>query len=166
MKEARKLAASFVWTLPIFYGLWLFFTGTFSEHELAIGIFAALLASSGMLVVTLSYSIPFQPSFGDLLAFWRLPWSVVSDTWITLLVAAKDIAGIRRAESIFQAVPFRAGRMDDPRATARRALAVLYSTVSPNSIVLGINVNNQEMLVHQIRRSPVPKMTKELGAKA
>lgn len=150
----------------MFYGLWLFFTGTFSLHELEIGIIAALLASSGMAAVERCYSVPFSPTLKDLLTLWRLPWYVVSDLWVTLVVAAEDIAGKQCAESVFRVVPFRAGTMDDPRATARRVLAVLYSTVAPNSIVLGINVNDQRMLFHQIERSPVPEMTKQLGAEA
>lgn len=166
MKEVRKLALPFALSLPAFYGLWLFFTGTFSLHELEIGTIAALLASSGMVVVAHCYSVPFSPTLKDLLALWRLPWYVVSDMWITLAVAAEDIAGKHRAESIFRVVPFRARGMDAPRATARRVLAVLYSTVAPNSIVLGINANNEQMLFHQIKRSSVPKMTKQLGAEA
>lgn len=165
MKEVRKLALVFSLSLPAFYGLWLFFTGTFAVHELEIGIIAALLASSGMVVVAHCYSLPFSPTLKDLLALWRLPWYVVSDMWITLVVTAEDIAGKHRAESIFRVVPFRTGRMDDPTATARRVLAVLYSTIAPNSIVLGINVNNEQMLFHQIERGPVPKMTRQLGAK-
>ncbi len=164
--KASKLVITFFSTLPAFYGLWLLFVGTFSLHELLIGIIAAVLASIGMVVVGIFYSTPFSPTAKDLLAGWRLPWYVLSDTWVVLAVAAKDLVGSHRAESLFRVVPFRAGSEKDPQATARRVLATVYSTMAPNSIVLGVNTNNQKLLSHQIKRSSVPKMTRQLGAEA
>ena len=164
--QVLQIAVTFWLTLPAFYGLWLLFTGTFSLHELLIGIIAALLASVGMVVVTICYSTPFSPTAKDVLAMWRLPWYVVSDTWVVLLVAAKDLIGMHRADSLFRVVPFEAGAKGDPRKSARRVLAVVYSTMAPNSIVLGVNVSDQKLLFHQIKRSSVPKMTRQLGADA
>jgi hypothetical protein len=43
-------------------------------------------------------------------------------------------------------------------------LAVAYTTMSPNFIVLGINTKEKGLVFHQIERSGVPKMTKNLGA--
>lgn len=166
VKEVRKLALTFWLTLPVFYGLWLFFTGTFSLHELEIGILAALLASAGMVVVANYYSVPFSPTAKDLLALWRLPWYLLSGTWEVFFVAARDLVGSKGAKSVFRISPFDAGSKDDPRRTARRLLAVLYTTIAPNFIVVGINASDQKMLFHQIERSSVPKMTRQLGAEA
>ncbi|HEV2397578.1 MAG TPA: hypothetical protein VGS27_11595 [Candidatus Sulfotelmatobacter sp.] len=166
MIEAAKAVARFVWSLPIFYGMWLLFTGTFSLHELLIGIIAAVLASAGMVVVTIFYQTPFSPGASDLLALWRLPWYLLSDTWVVFTVAAKDLLGTEPADSLFRVVPFQAGRTKNPGMTARRALATLYSTVAPNSIVLGVNTQDQKLLFHQIKRTSVPKMTEQLGAEA
>lgn len=69
--------------------------------------------------------------------------------------------GGKRAESLFRVSPFRAGTAENPRATARRALAVVYTTVAPNFIVLGANANQQKMLFHQIERSSAPTMTEQ-----
>jgi len=145
--------------------MWLLFVGTFSLHELLIGIVAAVLAAIGMVVVTIHYQTPFSPGPSDLLAVWRVPWYVLSDTWVVLTVAAKDLIGSHRAESLFRVVQFeRSG--NDARVSARRALATLYSTVAPNSIVLGVNTREQKLLFHQIQRSSVPKVMQELGAEA
>ncbi len=166
MKDVSKVGLTFLATLPAFYGLWLLFVGTFSLHELLIGIIAAVLASIGMGVVTLYYQNPFSPAASDLFAAWRLPWYVLSDTWVVLTVAAKDLIGTHRAESLFLVVPFEAGSTRDARMTARRVLATVYSTIAPNSIVLGINASDRKLLFHQIKRSSVPKMTEQLGAEA
>ncbi len=165
MKHAGKLALTFCATLPVFYGLWLLFTGTFSLHELLIGVIAAVLASSGMVVVAMYYSTAFAPGVLDLFAFWRLPWYLFSGTWEVLFVAATDLLGIDPAESVFRIAPFDAGTQDDPRKTARRVLAVLYTTIAPNFIVMGINASDQKILFHQIKRSSIPKMAQQLGAK-
>ncbi len=82
------------------------------------------------------------------------------------MVAAKDLLGIKGARSLFRIVPFDAGKKDNPRAVARRVLAVVYTTMTPSTIVLGVNSNDHKMLLHQLEPSPVPKMTKYLGAQS
>jgi multisubunit Na+/H+ antiporter MnhE subunit len=166
VNRAAKLAAVAAWSLPAYYLLWLVFVGTFSLHELLVGIIATFLAAVGMLVTTVQYPARFSPSARDLLACWRLPWYLLSGTGEVLMVAARDCVGGKRAQSLFRVSPFRAGSRENPHAAARRALAVTYTTVAPNFIVLGINASNQKMLFHQIERSSVPKMTEQLGAEA
>jgi multisubunit Na+/H+ antiporter MnhE subunit len=166
VKNKIKVALIFCSTLMPFYLLWLIFTGTFELHELLIGIIAAVFASVGMVVLGLEFPVPFSPSISDLLALWRLPWYLLSGTWEIFEVAAKDVLRIDRAKSLFRISRFDAGSKDDPRKTARRALATTYTTVAPNFIVLGVNASNQRLLFHQIQRSSVPKMTEQLGAEA
>lgn len=164
MRRVSQLAVPVGSSLFICYLLWLIFVGTFALHELLVGILGTFLATLGLLVVTVQYPPRFLPGIPDLLACWRLPWYLLSGTWEVALVAAKDCIGSKRAQSVFRVSPFRAGTTENPHATARRALAVLYTTVSPNFIVLGINAKSQTMLFHQIERSSVPKMTEQLGA--
>ncbi len=166
MTKTSKLVVTFFSTLPAFYGVWLLFVGTFSLHELLVGIIAAILASIGMVAVGMYYPAPFSPSVMDLLALWRLPWYVLSGTFEVFAVAAGDLIGTERAESLFRIVPFEAGSKENPRTTARRVLATVYTTVAPNFIVLGVNANDPKLLFHQIKRSSVPKMTQQLGAEA
>jgi multisubunit Na+/H+ antiporter MnhE subunit len=163
VKRAAQLVVLLAW-LPVFFLLWLVFVGTFSLHELLVGTIATFLAMVGMVVVTVEYPARFSPRLSDVLACWRLPWYLISGTSEVWLVAAKDLLGIERAASVFRVAPFRAGTKDDPHASARRSLAVIYTTVAPNFIVLGVNTSNQKMLFHQIKRSSVPKMTEQLGA--
>ena len=151
-------------SLPIFYLFWIVFSGTFSLHELLIGIVAAVLATIGLVVVRVQYPPRFAPSISDLVAIWRIPWYLLSGTWEIALVAAQDALEVEAADSLLRIASFRAGKKDDPHDTARRVLAVGYTTIAPNFIVLGVNASDQKLLFHQIRRSAVPKMTQSLGA--
>ena len=166
MKNAGRVAVVLCVTLPASYVFWLIFVGTFSLHELLIGIIAAVLTAVGMVIVTINYPVPFSPTLTDLLACWRLPWGVVSGTWKIIAVALRDLMGVERSKSLFRVVRFDAGSKDNPRATARRVLAVIYTTITPTTIVLGINTKDQKMLFHEIDRDPLPKMTEQLGAEA
>jgi uncharacterized membrane protein YhaH (DUF805 family) len=64
--KAKRLAACGV-SLPLFYLFWIVFVGTFSSHELIVGIVAAFLAVMGLMVVSLRYPARFSPRLADLL---------------------------------------------------------------------------------------------------
>jgi hypothetical protein len=95
----------------------------------------------------------------------RLPKGVVLGSWQLLYALALQIFTKQGAGSLLRAVPFNVGD-DDPKSTARRVLAVVYTTATPNSVVLGIDKKNQSMLYHQVLSSPISQMTKDLGARA
>ncbi len=164
MKNVRQLAVVAVFGFPVFYVFWIIFVGTFSTHELLIGIVGSGLATAGVVVVNLEYPFRFAPTLTDVLSLWRVPWYLVSDTREIFVVAVEDLLGIKAAKSLFRIVPFDAGKKDNPRAAARRLLAVIYTTITPSTIVLGVNSNDHKMLLHQLERSPIQKMTKDLGA--
>ncbi len=164
-KTTRQLASILSLGFFSFYLCWIIFVGTFSLHELLIGVLGAVLATAGLSIINRHYPARFHPGLTELLSLWRLPAYVVSDTWKILALRDKDLRSIETANSLFRLVPFRAGEKDDPRATARRALAVIYTTITPNTVVLGVNTNDQTLLLHQLARSPVSNMTEDLGAR-
>ena len=148
----------------VFYIFWLLFSGALAIHELLIGIVGTAMATGGLIVVNLQYPALFSPTIANLTVLWRLPWYVITGTWEIILVATKDLLGIEPAKSVFRTARFNAGKKEEPQAVARRVLAVTYTTIAPNFIVLGVNASDQLLLFHQIERSAVPKMTQELGA--
>ncbi len=160
---SRKLSLSWL-SLPIFYVLWIAFVGTFAFDELLLGVIATLVATLGLSIINRRYPAKFLPGFHELLSLWCVPWYLVSDTWKIIAVAGKDLLGVRRAASLFRIVEFDAGTKDDTSAVARRVLAVVYTTITPNTIVLGINASDQKMLLHELISSPLPKMTRDLEA--
>jgi hypothetical protein len=94
-----------------------------------------------------------------------LPWLFARgsiDIFATLL---RQLFGGAPAQSLLQEVAFDVGAEDDPDAVARRALAIGYTTMTPNFVIIGIDRQRRTMLYHQIDRSPVPEMTRRLGAR-
>jgi multisubunit Na+/H+ antiporter MnhE subunit len=166
VKDLGKLAFTVLLELPVAFLLWLLFVGTFANHELLIGLVAILVAAAGRVVIEIHYALKFSPTIAELLSLWRLVWYALSGTAEIVLVAARDLLGIKRAQSLFRVADFKAGKQDDAHDTARRVLAVVYTTIAPNFIVLGINPKDQKMLFHQIERSGIPQMTQSLGAQS
>ena len=77
-------------------------------------------------------------------------------------VLVKELLGKARAGSYYRVSGFKTSKTD-PTLVARRVLATAYTTVSPNSIVIGIDYEQSRLLLHQVKRDEVSKMTKELG---
>ncbi|WP_419805230.1 hypothetical protein [Terriglobus sp.] len=152
----------FAAALVLVTALWLLFTGSFKPHESIAG--AASVAGT-MVFLTIVYRHELQGidlRWNDALALWRAPWYVITGISEITLALLKDLAG-QRAESIFRVCGFHTAKAD-PHLVTRRALATAYTSVAPNFIVIGIDYRQSRMLFHQIQRSAVPRMTKNLGA--
>jgi hypothetical protein len=80
-------------------------------------------------------------------------------------VLARQILLRDPAPSLFYSVPFDAGG-DDDESSFRRALAIAWTTATPNFVVVGIDRERGLLVYHQIRRSDVPEMTKRLGVRS
>lgn len=141
---------------------WTACVASFSAHELIIGIPATALSVAFCLFVVHKLELRFRPSLADLAEIWRLPWYVTVDVAQVVWVLLQDLAG-KRAPSLFRATPWRVNE-DSGRGTARRVLAIAYTTVSPNLIVVGIDCEHGQLLFHQLVASKVPVMTRNLGA--
>jgi hypothetical protein len=71
----------------------------------------------------------------------------------------------RCAEGCFQAFPFTA-RGEDARAIARRTLTILYTTLPPNTIVIGIDRRRNQLLLHLLEPAPLPDTVRRLETRA
>ncbi len=166
MRRATKLALLFAVSAPALFVLWVLFVGTFAGPEMLVGAGAALVAAFALCIVQQAEPTHFRPRLSDVAQLIYVPWLLLSDTVVILLVSISDLFGGRKASSAFRVVTFRAGTPGGARSTGRRVLAVAGSTVSPNCIVLGVNANQNELLFHQIKKTPLPTMIKNLGADA
>lgn len=164
MHRIGRLARLFATTVPGLFVLWLVFVGTFSGWELLVGAGVAVLGGFAMAVVEHADHAHFRPSLRDLLQAVFIAWLLIQGTYEILWVSTRDLLGGRKAVSAFRIVGFQAGELCDVRDTGRRVLAVGYTTMAPNFIVLGVNTNKNNLVFHQIERSGVPRMTKNLGA--
>ena len=144
-------------------GLWMVFVSMPKVDELLVGIGAALIAAFADGVVKAERFASFYPHLKSIvLVFWE-PWYALDGTAAIFAALAKHLMG-KKSEAQLRAVPFDSGG-DDPESAARRALAIMYTTIPPNFVVVGIDRKRDLMLVHQVSPTPTPLIAKRLGAK-
>lgn len=142
---------------------WILLVAGTHLHEMIVGAASVLASGAFLFVVHRSSTLHTDFRLADMARCWRIPWYVVNDIFVITNVLFRDLFGIEKAKSIFRVSGFKTGKKD-PVLVARRVLAIAYTSASPNTIVLGIDYTQSRMLLHQLERSRVPRMAKELGA--
>ena len=154
-------------------GLWMLFVDNLSIRDFCAGLTAVGLTTTAVIGATRLMQVKFRPTAWEIVQAWRIPWNAISGTIDVLIVLARQLLGGIPAPSIIAAVPFDVGG-DDAHSAGRRALALTYNTITPNSIVLG-PVRRGEggddpfgvdvVLFHRVRSGPVRQLAKNLGAR-
>lgn len=162
MTQAARKAMQVLLLTAALAVFWVACVASFHLHEMLLGIPAVAAAVVFAFYAICRLPIRFRPTARDLAQIVRLPWNVVVDLGLVLWVLVLDLSG-RRATGVFRSAAWRANS-DDPRDLARRALAVAYTTVSPNCVVVGIDRERKQILFHQLRQAPLGEMTRRLGA--
>lgn len=143
-------------------GLWMLFVSSMQLAEFTAGIAAAALGAVADGVVKSQRLAQFRPRLKWLWLFAWEPWYALTGTAAIFWALARRLAG-KKSEAQLRVVSFRAGG-DDSEAAARRALAITLTTIPPNFIVVGIDKQQNFMLVHQVSPTGTPLITKKLGA--
>jgi hypothetical protein len=164
--STTKPKATFIAWLAVLLmsGEWILLVAGTHIHEMIVGAASVLVSGSFLFAVHRTSTLHTDFRLSDIAKGWRIPWYVVSDIFVITLVLFKDLFGIEKAKSLFRVSGFQTGK-EDPILMARRVLAIAYTSASPNTIVLGIDYTSSRMLFHQIKRTPLPQMTDDLGAK-
>lgn len=143
--------------------IWAIFVGNPTWQEFAIGVLAALAGAVGDAIVKREGLAAFRPRAGwVLLIFWE-PAYVLKGTVLVFRELARTLGG-RQPRGQFQAVPFRFGGQGEA-AAGRRALFAAYTTISPDTIVVGMDAKNQIALLHQVGSGEVSELARRLGVK-
>lgn len=151
------------WSFVLLALLWIIFVGGTRTNEMITGAGVLLLSGGFLYLVGRTETLELDFHLVDLIQGWRIPWYVVSGIAEIVLVFLKDLAGIQRAGSFYRVCGFKGSR-GDRHLAARRVLAIFYTTMAPNFIIIGIDERQRRMLFHQLTRSGVPLMTQALGA--
>src|SRR5213594_4222719 len=150
------------WTIQwlMLMALWFAFVWKVEAGEAVFGIAGAAIAASADVGIRRRRRFAkFRPAPRWLIEFWREPGYVVSGSPIIFWVLLRRLILRKEPDSVFRSIPFDASG-STPRAAARRALALVLTTIPPNFIVIGIDENKGAMLVHQVQESGVPEVTK------
>lgn len=145
-----------------FFVLWMLFVSKTARGEIGVGIAAAAVTVIALEASKHAEPLRFRPPLGALAQAWRIPGLVLQGTWtLTQDLARRMLGG--RSRSVLLLAPFKPRGTRD-RATAIRALAVIYVTFPPNFLIIGIDPASNLMLYHQVRKEPVPEIVHRLEA--
>lgn len=143
-----------------FVCLWVLFVYSVSTSEIiAAGIAAALTVFSGFVIFRI---IPacFKPRLRWIAQMYRLPAMVAQDLWLLFKCLVREI--------VRQPLPstFVTARLltesERCRAAAQRVLAILFVSTTPNSIVLDIDVERNQLFYHLAEPARAPELIRRL----
>jgi hypothetical protein len=143
-----------------FVTIWLLFVYQVTAPELiAAGVAAALTVLAGSLVCRVM-PLCFRPRMHWLAQVYRLPSMVAEDLGLLSKCLFNEILR-RPSRSTFATTKFSTSP-DDCRATAQRALVILFVSTTPNSIVLDVDPDENRIFYHQVGPAPVPELLHQL----
>jgi multisubunit Na+/H+ antiporter MnhE subunit len=154
----RRLKFWIAWYVPL-VALWLAFTATLDRNEVLLGLVAAAVGATAQELVNAQDLTRFRLEPRWLRDLWRLPWQVLTDSWLLTVVLWRWLARGDVATGQFRTLPYPVVPEDDARANARKALVTAAVSVTPNTYVVGVEGDDGLMLVHQLVPSadaPVP----------
>ncbi len=141
--------------------LWMGFVSQWSKAEFLFGILFATVGAIADAVVKKEGLAKFKPKLSWLvLIFWE-PWYAIDGTSATLKAIGRKLMG-KKSEAQFKVDSFDAPG-DDPRSSAKRALAIAYMTIPPNFIIVGIDNEKRQVLIHQVEPTSTPLIAQKLG---
>ncbi len=146
------------------FALMLLYVGRLSFDEALFAAIGSVVAATASKIVLEHRIAPLRSQWRHFAEIRRVPKYVVTGSWEICAVLARQIFLRKAAQSLIYAVPFDAGG-DDDESSFRRALAVAWTTSTPNFVVVGIDRERGRLVYHQIRQSGIPEMTKRLGAR-
>jgi multisubunit Na+/H+ antiporter MnhE subunit len=139
------------WVLSM--ALWLLFTSTVNASEAIAGVGASCVVATLAELARRRAGFACRLKAAWVLLAWRIPLAIVTDTVLVLHALASHVTGRRRVRGTVHALPFRHGGPSASSA-ARRALATAGITMTPNTFVIGIDDERDEILVHQLVSRP------------
>lgn len=160
LKDAALSGVEFVFLLL----LWMIFVGKLDVQEFSIGVAAALMGAVGDAIVKKESLAPFRPRLRWVALIAWEPWYVLKGTFVALRELARTLGG-RQPRERFETLPYHCGGHNEV-AAAKRALFAAYVTISPDSIVVGLDADRRIALIHQLGSPEVPEVARELGVQA
>lgn len=144
------------------WALWIAFVSSTSTREIVVGAVVSALTTMAAARFSRRSKDPFKLCVKHLKQIIHVPKLIVSDTGILLKVIGLSLVG-KKALSRIVSMPFVIGG-NSPSANGRRALAITYLTLTPNSLVFGFLPKRQALFFHALIPQPLPKFIHALEA--
>jgi multisubunit Na+/H+ antiporter MnhE subunit len=156
-RSPARTALTHVWPWLAWWAgsmvLWLLLTSTVNKAEALVGAGVAMVAATAAEVVRANRRFGFRPRARWLLRAWRIPIRIAVETGQAFVALFRHVTGRKRVRGTFRAIPFRHGG-EGPRDGARRAVATVAVSVSPNTFVIGFDPDEDVVFVHQLQSDP------------
>jgi multisubunit Na+/H+ antiporter MnhE subunit len=144
---------------------WFLFVGKLAFIEALVGISMAALVAAATEMVRGQNFARFHPRKRWLLGTWRVPIDVLRDCAIVTVVLWRRLLQSRDVQGSFRCLSLPA-EGSNSRDSARRALAIAFVSLPPNTYVVGIDQEKNSMLLHELEpQRQVPELAKLLGAR-
>jgi hypothetical protein len=130
-------------------GFYMLLIDTSSQPELWAGLGAWILAAIAYEISREQGLVEARIRLTWLLRSWRVAIRVPVHVALVSRDAVAQLLAPRSRRGRFRAVPFGAGG-DEPVDAGRRALAEALGSLTPNTIVIGIDTESKLLLVHQL----------------
>lgn len=144
----------------LLFAAWLILAASLNREE---WFFGTLGAAAGVLAFRVSIQaepLCFRPPLQAFLQAWRLPGLILGGTLILIEEFARAIQE-KRKHSAFRLASFHASGTGSGSA-AKRALAIIFGTLPPNSLIIGIDRKSGTILFHQLRKEPLPQIVRRM----
>ena len=162
-KPGRSRRSLWAVVVALMAAEWILLVAAIKWHEMMVG--AASIAASVIFLYSVNRSEKqrFDFEWSDVATGWRVPGYLISDLSQITVALFRDLLQEGKVGSLYRVCDFRTAKAS-PRLVARRVLATAYTSATPNSIVIGIDYDQNRLLLHQVVRSPITKMAESLGA--
>jgi hypothetical protein len=146
----------------LFYLVWIAIDDNVSEPELLTGVGAVVLATVAASAAGRAATVHGRVQPG-MLRYWYRPATLpVLDSARVCGALIKRIVLRQRIEGRFRAVRYRASRADGADV-ARRVLTEWSASIAPNGYAIGVDTDQQVLLVHELVDVEGPLDPLELG---
>jgi multisubunit Na+/H+ antiporter MnhE subunit len=129
--------------------LWLVFIAAWVPEEELLGLVAAAIAATAAQAVSEQRVAEFRLRWRWL---WRarvLPWRIVRESALVLVVLARHVTRRAPARGRFRVVPVALPR-DRAEQAGKRALLTAGESLAPNGYVITIDTRKELMLMHEL----------------
>jgi hypothetical protein len=145
----KRLLSALAWWPPLFGG-WAALITVRSPAELLIGVGCAGVAAAGVETARRAGTVRFRPRPAWLAPLVHVPYRILADS-VLVFRALPGFVGLGAPPaSRVRALAFEGGAIHDGRSMARRGLALWLASSSPNSIALGVDVDADVLVVHEL----------------
>ena len=143
--EARLWVAWWI----VFFTFYMLLVGVWVAEELAAAVLAAAVSATVAEAVRVQDIRQFRPRLRWILRVYRLPPSIFADCGVVFRALWRHLVKQEEIDGAFRAFRIPIGG-EGGRAAARRALLNAAISITPNTYVVGIDEENEVVLVHQL----------------